>query len=55
MTVPKGGGIHRRMVYVEPEEGASLEEETKAAGEAPCFAGDETYVIQVAGGAFSVK
>ena len=30
MTIPKGEGIHRRMVYVELEEGASLEEVTAA-------------------------
>ena len=29
MTIPVGEGIHRRMVYVELEEGASLEEVTK--------------------------
>ena len=28
MTIPVGEGIHRRMVYVELEEGASLEDET---------------------------
>ena len=47
LTVPKGEGIHRRMVYVELEEGASLEEVTKAVKEDPYFASDETYVIQV--------
>lgn len=47
MTIPKGEGIHRRMVYVELEEGASLEEVTKAIKEDPYFASDETYVIQV--------
>ena len=30
MTIPLGEGIHRRMVYVELEEGANLEEVTKA-------------------------
>ena len=47
MTIPKGEGIHRRMVYVELEEGASLEDVTKAVKEDPYFASDETYVIQV--------
>lgn len=47
LTVPKGEGIHRRMVYVELEEGASLEEVTKAVKEDPYFASDETYIIQV--------
>ena len=47
LTVPKGEGIHRRMVYVELEEGASLEEVTKAVKEDPYFASDETYVMAV--------
>jgi len=48
MTIPKGEGIHRRMVYVELEEGASLEEVTKAIKSDPYFASDETHVFQVA-------
>ena len=48
LTVPKGEGIHRRMVYVELEDGTSLEEVTKAIKEDPYFANDETYVMQVA-------
>lgn len=47
MTIPKGEGIHRRMVYVELEEGASLEKVTKAIKADPYFASDETYVMQV--------
>src|SRR5574344_698785 len=47
MTIPKGEGIHRRMVYVELEEGASLDEVTKAIKADPYFANDETYVMQV--------
>lgn len=47
MTIPKGEGIHRRMVYVELEEGANLEEVTKAIKADPYFAHDETYVMQV--------
>ena len=29
MTIPLGEGIHRRMVYVELEEGANLEDVTR--------------------------
>lgn len=47
MTIPKGEGIHRRMVYVELEEGATLAEVTKLIKEDPYFATDETYVMQV--------
>ena len=48
MTIPLGTGIHRRMVYVELEPGASLAEVTKAVKEDPYFASDETHVMQVA-------
>ena len=47
MTIPVGEGIHRRMVYVELEEGASLDEVTKAVKADPYFANDETHVFQV--------
>ena len=47
MTIPVGQGIHRRMVYVELEEGADLEEVTKAIKADPYFANDETHVFQV--------
>jgi len=47
MTIPVGEGIHRRMVYVELEDGASLEEVTKAVKADPYFANDETHVFQV--------
>ena len=47
MTIPVGEGIHRRMVYVELEEGASLDEVTKAIKADPYFASDETHVFQV--------
>ena len=47
MTIPLGEGIHRRMVYVELKEGASLEEVTAAIKADPYFAHDETHVIQV--------
>lgn len=47
MTIPLGTGIHRRMVYVELEPGASLAEVTRAVKEDPYFASDETHVIEV--------
>ena len=47
MTIPVGQGIHRRMVYVELEEGADLDEVTKAIKADPYFASDETHVFQV--------
>lgn len=47
MTIPVGQGIHRRMVYVELEEGADLAEVTKAIKADPYFASDETHVFQV--------
>jgi len=48
MTIPLGEGIHRRMVYVELEEGASLEQVTKDIKADPYFANDETHVFAVA-------
>ena len=47
MTMPKGDGMHRRMVYVELLPGASLEEVAKAVKEDPYFASDETHVMAV--------
>lgn len=47
MTIPVGEGIHRRMVYVELEEGANLEDVTRAIKADPYFASDETHVFQV--------
>lgn len=47
MTIPLGTGIHRRMVYVELEEGFSLDQVTQAVKEDPYFANDETHVIRV--------
>ena len=47
MTIPLGTGIHRRMVYIELEPGASLEEVTAAVKADPYFASDETHVFQV--------
>ena len=48
MTIPLGEGIHRRMVYVELEEGAVLADVEKAIKADPYFASDETHVFQVA-------
>lgn len=47
MTIPVGEGIHRRMVYVELEEDAKLEEVTAAIKADPYFSSDETHVFQV--------
>lgn len=47
MTIPKGEGLHRRMVYVELEPGHTLEEVTKAIMADPYFASDETHVFEV--------
>ena len=47
MTIPLGEGIHRRMVYVELEDGARLEDVTAAIKADPYFASDETHVFQV--------
>ena len=48
MTIPVGEGIHRRMVYVELEDGASLEEVTAEIKADPYFSHDETHVFAVA-------
>ncbi len=47
VTIPLGEGIHRRMVYVELEDGASLDEVTKLIKADPYFASDETHVFAV--------
>lgn len=47
MTMPKGDGMHRRMVYVELESGVKLEDVAKAVKEDPYFASDETHVMAV--------
>lgn len=47
MTIPLGTGIHRRMVYVELEDGYSLDQVAKAVKEDPYFINDETHVMQV--------
>lgn len=47
VTIPLGEGIHRRMVYVELEDGYSLEQVTADIKADPYFANDETHVFQV--------
>ena len=47
MTIPLGTGIHRRMVYVELEEGADLKKVEAAIKADPYFVNDETHVQQV--------
>ena len=47
MTMPLGDGVHRRMVYVELEDGARLEDVAKAVKEDAYFASDETHVMAV--------
>ena len=43
----KGEGLHRRMVYVELEDGANLEDVTAAIKADPYFVNDETHVFEV--------
>ena len=47
MTIPQGEGIHRRMVYVELEDGARLEDVAAEVKADPYFANDETHVFAV--------
>ena len=47
MTIPLGTGIHRRMVYVELEDGADFKTVEAAVLADDYFAHDETYVIAV--------
>lgn len=47
VTIPLGEGIHRRMVYVELEDGATLEQVTAEIKADPYFAHDETHVFAV--------
>ena len=47
MTIPVGTGIHRRMVYVELEEGADFKAIEAAIKADPYFVNDETHVKQV--------
>ena len=47
MTIPTGTGIHRRMVYVELEEGVDFKTVEAAVKNDPYFVNDETHVKQV--------
>ena len=47
MTIPAGTGIHRRMVYVEIEEGYDFGQIAEAMKADDYFAHDETHVIRV--------
>lgn len=47
MTIPVGTGIHRRMVYVELEDGADFKTIEAAVKADPYFVNDETHVKQV--------
>ena len=47
MTIPMGTGVHRRMVYVELEDGADFKAIETAIKQDPYFVNDETHVTQV--------
>lgn len=47
VTIPLGTGIHRRMVYVELEDGADFKQVAAAIKADPYFVNDETHVNQV--------
>lgn len=47
VTIPIGTGLHRRMVYVELEEGADIDTVASAIKADPYFSGDETVVSAV--------
>ena len=47
MTIPTGPGIHRRMVYIELQEGYPFGEVAQKIKNDPYFAHDETHVMQV--------
>lgn len=47
MTIPLGTGIHRRMVYVELNDGYQLDQVAALIKADPYFASDETHVIEV--------
>lgn len=47
MTIPTGTGIHRRMVYIELEEGYAFADVARQIKEDDYFAHDETHVLQV--------
>ena len=47
MTIPVGTGIHRRMVYIEVEDGHNFADVAEAIKADDYFAHDETHVMQV--------
>ena len=47
LTIPKGNGMHRRMVYVQLEEGADFERVCNDILTDPYFSSDETHVMEV--------
>ncbi|MBB4035042.1 diaminopimelate dehydrogenase [Dysgonomonas hofstadii] len=47
MTIPLGTSIHRRMVYIEVEDGYNFDEVAKAIKTDDYFVHDETHVMQV--------
>ena len=47
MTIPVGTGIHRRMVYIELEDGYNFDDVAAAIKADAYFVNDETHVIQV--------
>ena len=47
MTIPLGTGLHRRMVYVELQDGADLDQVSQAIKNDAYFVHDETHVIAV--------
>lgn len=47
LTLPMGAGLHRRLVYVQLEQGAELEQVRRAILSDPYFAADETHIIPV--------
>ena len=47
MTIPTGEGIHRRMVYIEVEDGHDFNKVAAAIKADPYFVNDETHVIEV--------
>lgn len=47
MTIPIGTGLHRRMVYIELEDGYDFKQVSAAIKNDPYFVNDETHVMQV--------
>lgn len=47
LTIPTGSGVHRRMVYVVPEDGADWEKVQQAVKSDSYFCHDDTRVVQV--------